>query len=116
MTPTARPEVLAVEVRPAAATLQLRVPADLRYFPGHFPQRPILPGVVQLAWAASLGQEHLGAGSEVLRLEGLKFSRVIQPEARLMLLLEWSAQQRRLAFRFTEGEAACSSGRFIFAS
>src|SRR5690606_9799268 len=37
--------------------LELGVPVDLAHFSGHFPQTPVLPGVVQIDWAISLARQ-----------------------------------------------------------
>ena len=114
MTATAtHPEVLNVLTRPSGLALKLRVPAGLCWFRGHFPQCPILPGVVQLAWAVSYGVEHFRFEPAVERVVGLKFLRVIRPGAELELELDWSDAERSLGFRFSERESTCSSGRVV---
>ena len=116
MTATAtHPEVLNVLTRPSGLALRLRVPASLSWFRGHFPQCPILPGVVQLAWAVSYGVEHFGFEPVVERVVDLKFLRVIRPGAELELELDWSDAERSLGFRFSERESTCSSGRVVLA-
>lgn len=110
-----RPELLNVTSAPLAAALELRVPPDLRYFRGHFPERPILPGVVQLAWAIGLAREQFGIDAGVERLAGLKFSRIIGPGARLRLELGWSTAQRCVSFQFSERGVVCSRGQFMLA-
>jgi 3-hydroxymyristoyl/3-hydroxydecanoyl-(acyl carrier protein) dehydratase len=110
------PEVLKVLTRPMGVAMKLRVPASLTWFRGHFPQCPILPGVVQLAWAVSYGEGHFGFEPVVERVVGLKFLRVIRPGAELELELDWSDAERCLSFRFSERESTCSSGRVVLAA
>jgi 3-hydroxymyristoyl/3-hydroxydecanoyl-(acyl carrier protein) dehydratase len=110
-----RPEAVSVNAGPRQLSLTLKVPASLPWFRGHFEHYPILPGVVQLAWALSFAREHFGFEPAVARIAGLKFSRVIQPEAELRLDLDWSADERALDFRLSERDSTCSSGRFILA-
>jgi 3-hydroxymyristoyl/3-hydroxydecanoyl-(acyl carrier protein) dehydratase len=107
------PEVLNVCTRPAGLALQLRVPGRLSWFRGHFPECPILPGVVQLGWAVSYGEEYFGFEPAIERVVGLKFLRVIRPGAELELELDWSDAERSLGFRFSERESTCSSGRVV---
>lgn len=69
--------------------LQLRVPRDLIWFEGHFPGFPILPGVVQLDWAAHFARRYFGFDATTAGVSGLKFQNVIRPgdEPRLELVL-----------------------------
>ena len=110
-----RPEVLSVVASPAALALTVRVPTTLEWFRGHFREHPILPGVVQLAWAIAYAQEHFGFEPAIERISDLKFLRVIRPGAELRLDLDWSQRDRGLGFKFSERESTCSSGRFILA-
>ena len=110
-----RPEAASVSAGPRELSLSFKVPASLLWFRGHFEHHPILPGVVQLAWAMAFAQEHFSFDPAVERITGLKFLRVIRPEAELKLDLDWSADQRALGFRFSEHDSVCSSGRFILA-
>jgi 3-hydroxymyristoyl/3-hydroxydecanoyl-(acyl carrier protein) dehydratase len=107
------PQVLDAAPRAQAVGLHLLVPEQLQCFEGHFPGRPILPGVVQLAWAVALGREHLGLQADIGRITGLKFARIVRPGARLTLDLQWSPAQESLAFRYTEGRALCSCGHLF---
>jgi 3-hydroxymyristoyl/3-hydroxydecanoyl-(acyl carrier protein) dehydratase len=68
--------------------LDLYLPASLRYFRGHFPGLPILPGVVQLHWAILYARERLGVRGEFKGLRALKFMKPIQPDRRIALRLE----------------------------
>jgi acyl-coenzyme A synthetase/AMP-(fatty) acid ligase/3-hydroxymyristoyl/3-hydroxydecanoyl-(acyl carrier protein) dehydratase len=99
--------------------LQLQIPADLVWFEGHFPQLPVLPGVVQVDWAAHFGQLHfadLGCDGPVTSVTGLKFMRVIQPGEQLRLELRWlpGKAQLEFAYRNEEGDVACSCGVLVF--
>ena len=94
-------------------TLQLQVPTDLVYFPGHFPQAPVLPGAVQVAWALQLAAARLGTSPQCREVEALKFQRLLQPGDRVTLTLRYDEARRKLHFAYREGEAAYSSGRRV---
>ena len=111
----AQPEVLNVRARPSGVALDLRVPATLGWFRGHFPDHPILPGVVQLAWVMAYARAHFDLDPAVERITALKFQRIIRPGAELELDLQWSSAGRCLDFQFRERAATCSSGRFVLA-
>ena len=94
-------------------TLQLRVPTDLAYFPGHFPQAPVLPGAVQVAWALRLAASRLGTSPHCREMEALKFQRLLQPGDRVTLTLHHDGVRGKLHFAYREGGTAYSSGRLV---
>ncbi len=54
-------------------------------FQGHFPDNPILPGVVQVDWAIRFGQEAFGPLGDFQGMLNLKFMDLIRPGERLEL-------------------------------
>ncbi|BFI96632.1 MAG: hypothetical protein RSP_21420 [Rhodanobacter sp.] len=93
--------------------LQLRIPHDLAYFPGHFPQAPVLPGVAQVAWALQLASTRLGTSPRCREMEALKFQRLLQPGDSVTLALRLDRARGKLHFAYREGDAAYSSGRLV---
>ena len=57
-----------------------RVPRDLRCFEGHFPDNPIVPGVLQLDWAMELASELTEIPLCVEEIESLKFLAPLRPD------------------------------------
>jgi len=108
------PVVREVAVTPGGVALELGLPGSLGWFRGHFPGRPILPGVVQLAWAVELAHAHLQVDTAVRQVTALKFRRVIRPGATVRLELEWTPAGSTLGFCYSERGLACSSGRIHF--
>ncbi|MCI3947536.1 AMP-binding enzyme family protein [Pseudomonas syringae] len=97
--------------------LQLMVPPDLAFFSGHFPKAPVLPGVVQVQWAISLGQRLLDLPADFAGMEVLKFQQLVRPGDRLNLTLRFDAARSKLHFAFHNSEnAPCSSGRIVLGS
>jgi len=45
------PDIISESCDGDSVVLKCFIPQDLDYFNGHFPQTPILAGVVQLHWA-----------------------------------------------------------------
>ena len=109
------PEVLAVRPAGAGVELDLAVPADLAWFPDHFPRLAMLPGVVQLDWAIRYGREHLRVPGTFRRVAGLKFQHPILPGARVTLALG-QPRPGELAFAYRNPQRPCSSGRVVFAA
>jgi acyl-CoA synthetase (AMP-forming)/AMP-acid ligase II/3-hydroxymyristoyl/3-hydroxydecanoyl-(acyl carrier protein) dehydratase len=94
-------------------TLRLVVEPDLACFQGHFPTLPILPGVVQIDWAARFAREHLGLDGRFAGMENVKFARMIRPGAVVELTLERDADGARLTFRYAAGQVEVSRGRLL---
>ncbi len=94
--------------------LTLRVDADCPWFEGHFPGQPILPGVVQIGWAAWFAAEWTGLTVPPTLLTRIKFKCPVRPGADLILHLRDKAE--RLDFEFlastADGPASVSSGSF----
>ncbi len=94
-----------------ARTIALRMTAGARleWFRGHFPGRPILPGVAQLLLVERALREftHALEGFEPAAVRSLKFRAVTRPEMNLRLTIELpapdpSAQAFRTAFSWSE--------------
>ena len=96
-----------------ALTIHLYIPAELDYFRGHFPDRPILPGVVQTHWAINYGADYLGLPRRIKKLEVIKFKNLIRPEMDLELKLELKPNGK-LAFSYLCDENVMSSGRIVY--
>jgi len=107
------PEVLAQVESDGEWNLQLRVPPDLAYFSGHFPTAPVLPGVVQVDWAMSLGRQLLDLPPRFAGMEVLKFQQLVRPGDELQLHLRFDGERGKLYFAYRNDTAACSSGRIV---
>jgi 3-hydroxymyristoyl/3-hydroxydecanoyl-(acyl carrier protein) dehydratase len=97
-------------------TLSLRVPIDLVYFPGHFPQAPVLPGAVQVAWALSLASTRLVTPLRCNAMEALKFQQLMRPGDCADLTLRHDATRHKLHFAYRDGDKAYSSGRLAWSA
>ncbi|MGE8326656.1 AMP-binding protein [Pseudomonas urmiensis] len=95
------------------ALLRLWVPADLPCFTGHFPSTPILPGVVQIDWAITLGAALVPPGLRFAGMEVLKFQQLVRPADELELSLRFDPQRSKLYFAFSRAGQPCSSGRIV---
>jgi acyl-coenzyme A synthetase/AMP-(fatty) acid ligase/3-hydroxymyristoyl/3-hydroxydecanoyl-(acyl carrier protein) dehydratase len=95
-------------------SLQLRIDPDLAWFNGHFPGLPILPGVVQIDWAAHFGRLHFGLDAPITQVSGLKFCHLIRPGDAPRLHLVWRAGKRELTFSYLLETRHCSRGVLVF--
>lgn len=109
-------EPVLVEARHDGSTahLDLLVPDDLFYFRGHFPNYPVLPGIVQTHWAVSYARRYLRIGTADVIGVQVKFKRVIGPKMRVRLDLAYVSDRRRLAFEYRDADMPCSSGTITF--
>jgi acyl-coenzyme A synthetase/AMP-(fatty) acid ligase/3-hydroxymyristoyl/3-hydroxydecanoyl-(acyl carrier protein) dehydratase len=99
----------------ARVRVELRVPAGLVYFRGHFDDWPVLPGVAQLGLLAV--REALATWPDLRalrRVRQLKFKRPIEPDEALALELV-RHDDARIDFRIERAGELCSSGSLIFA-
>lgn len=94
--------------------LELEVPADNPWFDGHFPQFAILPGVVQIGWAAHFATSLCGLGPGISGMEHIKFKRPILPGAHLILSLKPETAESRIRYEFREGDETSSSGTLLY--
>lgn len=97
-------------------TLALRVPVDLVYFPGHFPQAPVVPGVVQIGWALALAATRLGTPLRCHAMEALKFQHLLRPGDGASLTLHHDTVRGKLHFAYRHGDKAFSSGRLAWSA
>lgn len=104
------PTVLAERRSAVESELELLIAEDHPCFEGHFPGQPILPGVVQIAWAVHFAAAFHGLKGGVHTLEQIKFRRPILPGAHLTLRLTPSADRHKLKFEFRDAEHSYSSG------
>ena len=96
--------------------LEVIVPPDLFYFDGHFPEAPILPGVVQLDWAISYGRQYFDLPLHFQGVNALKFQHVIQANQPVTLELLHDTQKNSLNFRYYSPQGQHASGRILFAA
>ena len=107
-------EVLAEARSGDTVRYELRVPPTLVHFAGHFPGLPILPGVVQIDWAARLASAHVPGVRAIASVDRLKFMAPVLPGAILDLTLAHDASRRRVQFNFRHEGRDCSSGVIVY--
>lgn len=109
-----RPEIAECEIEGDSATLKFGLSDNLFYFDGHFPEKPILAGVVQIDWAIEMARDHLNVGGAFARIEALKFFHVLMAGDPVTLNLSYDRAGRKLQFEYLCGETKHSTGRVIF--
>lgn len=103
-------EVTDLVVAQDGITGRVVIPADLPTFDGHFPGRPILPGVAQLQLVLSLLEHALERRVLLKSIRRMKFSSTVPPDTVLSFRLEPDAAGTRLAWSLSTPRAEASSG------
>jgi 3-hydroxyacyl-[acyl-carrier-protein] dehydratase len=85
------------------------VPVDLPAFDGHFPGRPIVPGVVLLDRALGLAQARVGGAESRWFVDQAKFFHPVGPGERLAFRLRERAGGG-LAFSVVSGRLEVATG------
>lgn len=108
------PEFLALQQNDLVMTLRLFVPESLLWFSGHFPENPILPGIVQTHWACELSRLLFAVTTPFEKITKLRFKTVVPPNTELILLLENEIELKHIAFLYTCEGIVISSGNVKF--
>lgn len=92
--------------------LSLGIPSELIYFDGHFPDLPILAGVVQIQWAQKSAKELLGIDKPFAGMEAIKFQQVMQPDDQVTLHLHY--KNGKLNFKYQSEKGSHAAGRLLY--
>jgi acyl-CoA synthetase (AMP-forming)/AMP-acid ligase II/3-hydroxymyristoyl/3-hydroxydecanoyl-(acyl carrier protein) dehydratase len=93
---------------------ELIVPSNLVYLEGHFPQIPILAGVVQIDWVIRYARQHFDVPPLFRSIHALKFQRVIRPEEPVELELLYEPVKASLSFSYSSAAGQHAAGRLQF--
>lgn len=108
------PQIDHVEQSDESLTLSLTISRDVYYFSGHFPQAPILPGVVQVHWALHFIEQYFGKNiSDYQYLDALKFQVIIAPEYQVKFTINKMTNDK-FSFNYSSDRGTHSSGRVVY--
>jgi 3-hydroxyacyl-[acyl-carrier-protein] dehydratase len=88
----------------------LSVPATHPALPGHFPDAPVVPGVVLLDLVLQTSETWLGRSVNVTALRHVKFHTPLLPDQSAEFTLELAANA--LSFHIKRGEQLIAQGAF----
>jgi len=97
--------------RSIAATLT--IPDESLFFAGHFPGRPVVPGIAMMAGVRLAVEEasiRAGTPRRVTGFRRLRFRKLIESGCRLRLHLAFMADTSDLLYEMHEGDDMCSDG------
>jgi len=93
--------------------LLLAISPEMECFQGHYPDNPILPGIVQLHWAIGFSISLLGFSGVPFDIKRLKFKNIVQPPSVLELVLSKSSTNS-VQFQFNSVGQIHSMGCLVF--
>lgn len=90
---------------------EVYIPADSKWFDGHFPGNPVLPGIAQLGMAFELIGIMLGTSLHAKEVSRVRFKQMILPGDRVVVSAERKTKREGLfAFRITKDDELVCSG------
>lgn len=108
------PEVNQIEKNEDTLTLSLTISEDVYYFTGHFPNTPILAGVVQVHWALYYLNKYFDMKiSDYKAIDALKFQVIIAPNYQIKLCLK-KLNESKFSFSYSSEHGSHSSGRVVY--
>lgn len=108
------PRVDNIEKNENTLTLSLTISDDIYYFTGHFPNAPILAGVVQVHWALYYLNKHFSMQvSDYKTIDALKFQVIIAPNYQVKLCLK-KLNNNKFSFSYSSDHGSHSSGRVVY--
>ncbi|NMH60664.1 hypothetical protein [Alteromonas ponticola] len=108
------PTVTACNRHDDAVVINLYVDDNLRWFQGHFPEQPVLPGIVQIDWAGTLARALMVGDNSFKQLINIKFKTMVMPNTAMQLELTYQADKGSLKFHFFNENTSFSQGSFKF--
>ena len=94
--------------------LLLDISPEMSWFRGHFPDQPVLPGVVQVHWAVIAAVALFGFSAAPPEIKRLKFKKVVVPPQVLELSLQRHSENE-VQFEYGSLGNQKSLGRLVFA-
>lgn len=109
----ALPERLAERDADGAREVTLHVPKAHAVFAGHFPGRPIVPGIALLHWVVTELARWQGRALDVASIEALKFRRPVGPGGTVTLALSRASAPHSWTYEMRDEAGPISSGRVL---
>ncbi len=102
-----------LERTPDQIRYSLEFPATSRFFEGHFPDNPILPGVAQVQICIELLAASLAQPVSVRELESVRFRKPLTPSTPCELTVRLPDADGRIEFAFRSDEGLVADGKMM---
>lgn len=96
-----------------AIEMLLSFSKNAEYFQGHFPLMPVLPGFVQVHFAAFFAKEHFLINKDITNIKRLRFTKIISPNKDIFLTIQLNSPQK-ITFKYFTKKDDHSSGEIHF--
>lgn len=107
-------EILTTEATEDVVNLKIRIPENLFYFQGHFPDIAILPGVVMTNWALEYAEQFFQYDpTRFIGLNTLKFMLIVRPNYELKFTMS-KLSDSRCAFSYISSHGKHCSGKVLY--
>lgn len=104
------PEFTLIEQEQNRLLISVTLDEKSRAFAGHFPQHPILPGVIQLDWVMQLAHRFFNITEPAAKDFQVKFTDMVGVGT-VLLQIEHEVEANRLAFSYSKQDKTASSGK-----
>lgn len=110
------PRIDGIQAQQDHYRLDLYIAPTIAWLEGHFPQQPVVAGVVQTHWAGELAKFLFAPDAQFIRIDNLKFQQVMQPLQQLQLTLDYSESGNHSAIKFSyrQHDTLFSEGKLVF--
>jgi len=114
--PSNLPEIISSVVNhdEQKATMEFLVPSTLPVLKGHFPERPVVAGVVQVYWVDYFARQQFGLSSTAHKMDRIKFKRVLTPGVHCRMNIRWGEMTKVAAFEILGDDTVFASGRLYY--
>ena len=110
------PSVLEHSQNDTSAHISLLIEETNPAFAGHFPDHPVVPGLVQIEWADYFCRS-LAVAGQLKNLEAVKFTRLMKPGSTVQLKLEIisaGSGLTKVQYTYFDDDSSYSSGKLVY--
>ncbi len=108
------PEFVACAADAEETTVSITVSKDIAWFAGHFPEQAVLPGVVQIHWAAKIAKSIFSGLGDFRIVNNIKFKTMIFPEAKVDIVFAYNPEKQSVKFAYKDSSHIFSTGTLVF--